>query len=744
MINLYHKLSIEETLKSLDVNPETGLSDKEASLRIANEKKQSDGSSFFKLAASGLSRPVIYLLLIAALLSALLGGVLESCLILAVIVLHTVYSAECKRRGLRILDRTISASVTHAIVLRNGAKMKLASDELVVGDVVTIKPGRVVPADLRLITSEGLVIDESALTGRASVEKNCDEIIPGDVSIELRDNCAFEGTVVLRGRADGVVTATGMSTEMSRLTLPLDVPERDNSPTFSRLEKLSKRLTLITFIACIGVFAAGIIRDTGFVTTLVSTLALAVAVIPEGIFTAALVSLSRGAKKLKESGFNAKTMRAVETLGEVSVLCTDIPKIGVAATYTNGRIRTPQEEDTVPFLDGLLLCELSDPSLRSYASHKCNSEKIISDFPKIGELVGEVTTTLHRAESTTISYTGGEAEEILSRSVKIWELGHIRTLTESDREDIRTCISSFTDEGYALTALGFRSGDDVPCDTNLIFLGIAATRAEEFEPETPDTEKLAGAGVRVYLLTESDAEKARLGAAALSLPCENIICGREVSSMNDEALRSRLFDTFVFCSLRAQDKVRIIKALKSSGACVATVGDGLSDAPALDASDIGLSDIHSQDAAKDASDVIYDGAASADEAILRGKIIHRNIKNAVTYLTAANSAELICVLLSVAFGLGFPLTPSQILLINLITDTLPALWLASRDTLSQKRASRLNYIWGAALGAVSFVAFWLVGIKTESLFLAQWATFALLALGEILFVLPIRFSGRSR
>ena len=223
---MYHKLSIEETLNAFDVNPETGLSDKEAHHRTSQSVTKSDGSSFFKFAARAISRPVTIILFVSAILYAALGGLIEALLIAAVIILHTVFSAECKRRGERTLDRSVSSSVTHAIVLRNGAKMKLSSDRLVVGDVVTLKPGRVVPADLRLISTENLVIDESALTGRARAEKDCDYQSTSDVRIEFRDNCAFEGTVVLEGRGDGVVIATGMSTEMSRLTLPLDVPER--------------------------------------------------------------------------------------------------------------------------------------------------------------------------------------------------------------------------------------------------------------------------------------------------------------------------------------------------------------------------------------------------------------------------------------------------------------------------------------------------------------------------------------
>ena len=407
MIFLYHKLSIEETIKALDVNLETGFSDKEAhARRDQGERAKKGSSSFFKFAASAFSRPVIYLLLIAAAFSAVFGTWLQSILIIAVIVCNIILTAEFKRRGTNALEGSVNASVTHAIVLRNGAKMKLASDKLVVGDIVTIKPGRVVPADLRLISSQNLVIDETVLTGVARAEKDCDKRISADVPLEMRHNCAFEGTVVIAGRGDGIVVSTGMSTEMSRMTLPVDTPEKDESPVFSKIRESSKRITLIAALACVALFVIGTVKGRGLLDMILISLSLAVAVVPESSYAAAVNALAKGARSMKEKGFLPKSMDAVESLGVVSALCTEIPKLGVAATYTSGRIRNPQEEDTVPFIDGLLLCDLTNSSLSTFAATKCDEDKVREKFPKIGTLSGEVTTTLHRAGDTTLSYTG--------------------------------------------------------------------------------------------------------------------------------------------------------------------------------------------------------------------------------------------------------------------------------------------------------------------------------------------------
>lgn len=739
---MYHKLSIEETLSALDVNPEDGLSYEEAAFRLVKDNKSAKSPSFFKFAAKGFSRPNTWLLLVAAALSPFLGGGLISAgLILAVIVICTVFSAECKRRGLKTIEGSVRTSVTHAIVLRNGAKMRIPSDELVVGDIVSLKPGRIVPADLRLVRTDSLVIDESALTGEGKKRKDADVTIPGNTPPERRENCAFEGTVVVEGRGDGVVISTGMSTEMSRLSVPNDTPARDPAPTLSRVKKLSDRLSLIASLVCIAIFIIGLIYGEKFIESVALCIALAVAAIPEGIYTASLTALAKGASRLTKNGFSLRTIDAVEALGEVSAYITDIPKLGVAATYTNGRIKAPHEEDTVPFIDGLLLCELDNPSLSSYASTLCAPEEVRAAFPKIGELSGEVYTTLHRAGKTTLSYTGGDPFEILRRSELIWEFGSIRSLTDSDRKEISSCIRNFEEQGYSTTAIAMRSGDDVPCDSDLVFIGIAATSAECDRAETPDTAALSELGVRTYLLTSSDAARARLGATTLRIPDKNILCGRDIERMSDIELCSNLSGTFVFAGLSPKDKARIALALQSLGNRVAVLSSSLSDSVLLETADVSLTSARSEDAVKGACNVIYDGEASADRAILFGKITRGSISRVITYLTAANLAELLCVGLSVLFGFGYPMTPFEILAINLITDIFPAMLLALSSRHFIRRRKNLIFALGAIFGIVSAAASVLFSRIPVIQPIASLATCALLVVLELILACPTYFSG---
>ncbi len=741
MIDLYHKLSIEETISALDVNPEDGLSYQEAASRVSKSIGKGENSSFFKFAAAGFSRPYVWLLIIAAALTALFDGLLSASLILAVIVINAVFSAECKRRGLKKIASSVRPSVTHAIVLRNGAKMRIPSDELAVGDIVSLKPGRIVPADLRLIMTDSLVIDETALTGLSGVEKDASATLSGDAPVERRVNCAFEGTVVLRGRGDGVVVASGLSTEMSRLSIPTDTPARDSAPVLSRVKKLCDKITLIISFVCVVIFIIGLLYSEPFIRSLASCIALAVAAIPEGIYTSALTALAKGASRITKNGFSLRSIDAVESLGETSAYITDIPKLGVAATYTNGRIKAPHEEDSVPFIDGLLLCELDNPSLSSFASHLCTPEEVRASFPKIGELSGEVYTTLHRAGKTTLSYTGGDSIEILNRSDRIWEFGNIRSLTESDREEIRACIQSFEDSGYSTTAIGMRSGDEFPRDSSLVFIGIAATSAESEKADTPDTATLCSLGAKVYLLTSSDAARARLGATSLSIPDKNILCGRDIERMSDLEICASLSDTFVFAGLSPKDKTRIVLALQSLGHTVAAIGSSLSDSALLDCADVSLCDIRTEDAVKGSCNILYDGETSADRAVLFGKITRGSISRVITYLCAANLTELLCVGLSVLFGFGYPMTPLQILVVNLITDIFPAMLLAlsSRHFIRKKR--RLIFILGAIFGVISAAVYPVLSLFDITRPFAEIGTCAVLIFLEFILVFPTYFSG---
>ncbi len=739
---MYHKLSIKETLKSLDVNPETGLSQQEASFRLSGNDSE-DGVSFFKIALSRITKPSVWLLLVAAALSLLFDGYISSLLIVASMLINVVFSSEVRRRALRKISGSVTPTVTHAIVLRNNSKMRISSDDLVVGDIVFLKPGRVVPADLRLIYTDGLVIDETALTGRAECTKDATDIIAGDVAPELRVNCAFERTTVIRGEGCGVVISTGMSTEISRLAKPLDAPEKDTSPLLSTVSRTSKRISLFASLFCVLLLIINLLFGEKLLPTLAGCIALAVAVIPEGAALAALSALSKGARRLTKQGFALREISALERLGSTSVYVTELPTLGVAMTYTNGRVKAPHEEDTVPFIDGFLLCEFDNPSLSAFASHRCDAAEVRALFPKIGELTAEVTTTLHSAGKTTVSYTAGNAKEILSRSTRIWEFGKIRTLTDGDRDEISACIESFEKGGLSAYALGMRSGDDVPCDTELVFVGIAATCARSDESALADVSSLKNVSVSVFILTSEDANRARLGADALKISHEDLVCGRDIDKMSDSDLRDTLKTCRVFAGLSPKHKIRIVRTLSSMGKTVCAEGRTLSDSALLEAADVSLCDLRAEDAIKSVSDVIFN-KTPADRAIVTGNIARENISRSVSYLCATNLAEFLCVALSVVCGFGFPLSPAMILLINLITDFFPATLLANGKRVRRHISLSLLFIIGAGIGIISAAAFAILANIASLAPYAELITAGFLVVAELIILLPAHLLGGKK
>lgn len=739
MIFLYHKLTIKETLKALDVNPETGLSQQEASFRLSGND-DAETVSFFRLMLRGLAHPSVWLLIVAAALSVLFDGYISALLILATMLVNVIFSSAVRRGALKKISGSVTPTVTHAIVLRNNTKMRLSSDELVVGDIVFLKPGRVVPADLRLLYTDGLVIDETSLTGKAESAKDATDIIAGDIAPELRVNCAFARTTVIRGEGCGVVTATGMSTEISRLAKPIDSPEKETSPLLSKVSKFSKKLALFISILCFFVLVINMLFGEKLLPSLAACLALAIAVIPEGATLAALSALSKGACRLTKNGFALREISALERLGSTSVYVTDLPTLGVAMTYTNGRVKAPHEEDTVPFIDGLLLCELDNQTLSTFASHRCDASEVRALFPKIGELTAEVSTTLHSAGKTTISYTAGDAAEILRRCTKIWEFGKIRTLTDSDRDELSACIESFEKGGLSAYALGMRSGDYVPCDTDLVFVGIAATCARNDESALANVSSLKNVSVSVYILTAEDAARARLGADALGIFCENLITGRDLDKMTDSALRDSLRECRVFASLSPKHKTRIVNMLSSMGKTVCAEGKTISDSALLDAADVSLSDTHAEDAIKSVSDIILDKTA-ADRAIVTGKTTRENISRSIAYLCATNLAELLTVVLSVVCGFGLPLSPAMILLINLITDFFPATLLANGKKPRRRLSLPLLIILGTSIGIVSAACFAILSNIVSLAPYAELITAGFLVLAELLLLIPAHLSG---
>ncbi len=788
---MYHKLGIEEVLESLDVNPEVGLSENEARARHAEygsfSADDKSGKSLFRSILSQLNGPMIYMLLVAAVISALVGGWVDSVAIAAIVVINAVIGVVQDRRATRALDALRRLTVTPALVRRDGKVREIPADELAVGDVVILEAGRIVPADLRLIFSRGLLINEFALTGeRAPVLKDFEHVSHGDIPLRDRVNSAYSGTVVKSGRGVGIVTATGMSAVMEQVTDATNESEKAKSPLQANLACLGRRLCLATLALCAAFFIIGILRGEKFVELLLTSVSLAVAVIPEGLIAVMTIVMALGVANMVGKKAVVRNLSAVEKLGCVTVICTD--KTGtltqgsmtVVAAYSDGKMSDDVSSVPVPLIEGFALCNDADitDDVETGNSTEIALLKFAKDcgkdltglrerFPRIDELAFDssrkMMTTLHRSGRETISYTKGAVESILAQSSHIFENGEICALRSSHCEDIIAAAEEMSGRALRVLALGMRAGDYGPREENLIFVGLVGMIDPPREEAKAAVEKCSEAGIRVVMITGDHRATALAVGKAVDIANDesSVLTGAELDDMSDEELSACIDHINIFSRVDPRQKIRIVRALREHGHIVSMTGDGVDDAYSLNEADVGISmGAAGTDAAKDSSDIILtdDNFSTIAVAVEQGRNIFENIRKSVYFLLSSNLGELITMFFAMLFGWKAPLLPLHILWINLITDSLPALALganpASSDTMQKpprpaeegiftRRGWMSVGIYGAVIGAVALVMFKIAEYVTGSIETARTCAFATLAISQLFHAVGVRIGMRG-
>ncbi len=788
---MYHKLGIEDVLESLDVNPESGLSEKEARVRHADEAANliegKGGTSLFKSILSQLNGPMIYILFIAAAISALVGEWVDSLVILAIVVINATIGVVQERRAESALEALGKLAVTRALVRREGKVYEIPASELAVGDVVILEAGRIVPADVRLILNRALSIDESALTGEARpVIKDSMQVSHGDIPLCDRLNSAYQGTVVTGGRGEGVVTATGMSTEMGRIAEVRSLQQETKTPLQVRSARLGKTLGIATLAVCAVFFIIGLLRGVALYEVLLTAVSLAVAVIPEGLFALVTVVLAMGVKRMVEKNAIAKKLSAVETLGRVTVICTGKTgaltqnEMTVVSVYSDDSLSDDVTQASAPLTEGLALCsdaeisdgvETGDPTEISLLRFAVSCGKDIAElrrtFPRIDELAFDssrkMMTTLHRSGRATISYTKGATESILAHSSHIFEKGEIRPISQEDREKIEAAAEKMSARALRVLALGMRAGDYGPREDNLIFVGLAGMMESPREEAKAAVEECRRAGIRVVMITgDHKATALAIGKAVGIADDESrVLTGAELDNMSDEELSECIDNVCIFSRVDPEHKVRIVRVLREKGEIVSMTGARVNDAPCLKAADIGVAmGKTGTDAAKDASDLILadDNFSTIAVAVEQGRNIFENIKKSVCFLLSSNLGELIAVFFAMLLGWKSPLLPLHILWINLITDSLPALALGvnppAPDTMEkQPRAGNEGVftkggwisvaIYGALIGLSTLIIFKTAEYVTKSVEIARTCAFVTLAISQLFHSVGIRTGARS-
>lgn len=692
-----------------------------------------------------LNDPLIFILFIAASISMLLGEYSDTLIILSVILVNALVGVIQEGKAQRALHALKEMSSPKALLIKNGNTTEIPAADLIPGDEVLLDAGRQVPADLLITESNCLKIEESALTGESlPVEKDTGT-----------HNRAYLSTNVTYGRGKGTVTAIGMDTEIGKIASLINEAPAESTPLQKRLSDLGKFLSILSIALCALLFLIAIIQHRNVMEMLITAISLAVAAVPEGLAAIVTMVLALSVSRMVKVNTIVKKLPSVETLGCVSVVCSDKTgtltqnKMSVTACYTDGRLLPPEElsrEAHRSFIEGFALCNdasarIGDPTelalLDMAAGLHVYRPVLETRLPRIDEIPFDsdrkMMTTLHRMGSSSVSYTKGSPDEILKRCTHIRLDGKVVPFTPSHKQKIRNAIKEMSSRALRVLALAMRTGDRKATEKELIFIGLAGMK-DPIRPGVAEAvESCQKAGVKVVMITGDRVDTAYAIAGELSIADSMSQCmtGSQLDHLPDAEFKKAVRNIRVFAQVSPSHKTKIVKALKETGNVVAMTGDGVNDAPSLKSADVGIAmGKAGTDVAKNASDIILtdDNFATIVKAIEQGRSIYANIKKSVLFLLSSNFGEIITMLTAILFGFASPLKPSHILWINLITDSLPALSLGvdcSDTSHFMKRPPRpkdenlfadgglsCTVFYGLLIGFISISAFLYLPIQT--------------------------------
>lgn len=754
----------EKSRSVAETNRETGLTEAEAAKRLAadganeleQEKKKSPCAAFL----GQLNDPLICVLLVAAFVSFLLHEISDAVIIGVVVLVNTVVGVIQEGKAQKALDSLKKLTSPRAVVRRDSVVREIAAAELVVGDVVILETGSQVPADLRLVQAWNLKIEESALTGESvPVEKTSEKPEVEKTAVGERKNEAFMSTLVTAGRGEGIVTATGMQSEIGKVASMIRAVPREYTPLQKKLAELGKLLSVVSILLCVLLFGIAVLQKRNVIEMLITAISLAVAAVPEGLPAVVTIVLAMSVSRMVRVNAIVRKLPSVETLGAVNVVCSDKTgtltqnKMTVTACYVNDRhipvsMHNIRQQAEIPemFLRGLALCQdaevtgeeaVGDPTELALLqmAETCGIRKKQSEqqYPRIGERsfdsVRKMMTTVHRGDGRDFAYTKGAPDVVLGRCTKIRINGSILPLGEAKRRKIQNVLEEMSSQALRVLALAMKTGgtkEELLQEENLIFLGLVGMK-DPIRPEAKEAvAKFKKASVQTVMITGDHAKTALAIAQELGIARKEKECmtGEELENLTDIELGNRLKEVRVFARVSPEHKVRIVRVLKKLGNVVAMTGDGVNDAPSLRMADIGIAmGKGGTDVAKQASDMILadDHFATIEKAIEEGRSIYRNIKKTVLFLLSSNFGEIITMFTAVLFGIASPLKASHILWINLITDSLPALALGmdhndkeqlmkmpprgAKEGLFANGGLACTIFYGVLIGGISLAAF---------------------------------------
>jgi len=800
---MWHTKTRETVLQELGVDAGQGLSDAEAAARLArygpNRLKGKKKKTLLAMFLEQMKDMLIYVLLGAAVITIAVGEYMDAAIILAVIILNGIIGVMQEYKAEKAIEALQKMTTPRSLVRRGGEVKEIPSEELVPGDIVLLDAGRYIPADLRLIESANLQIEESALTGESVPSDKDAGAVHEEANTPVgdRSNMAFMSTLVTYGRGEGVVVATGMETEVGKIAKILDEDTDAMTPLQKRLEQLGKTLGYAAIGICAAIFAIGLIQDRNLLDMFLTAISLAVAAIPEGLPAIVAIVLALGVTRMSRINAIVKKLPAVETLGSVTVICSD--KTGTLTqnkmTVTRHFSLSGGDEPPLDMIKTFMLCSdatyengqgTGDPTeiaLLAFGDRYGLAKRTLdAEYPRVGEFPFDsdrkLMSTLNKTERGYRVHTKGALDRLMQICATVLVNGEAVPLTGELKERYMEAAEAMAGDALRVLGAAYKDTDRIlpqdEMEKDLTLAGIVGMIDPPREEVKDSIAEAKAAGITPVMITGDHRSTAVAIAKELGIAssAEESMTGAEINRLSDGEFAEKIKNIRVFARVSPEHKVKIVKGFKAHGHIVSMTGDGVNDAPSLKNADIGVAmGITGTDVAKGASDMILtdDNFTTIVHAVREGRTIYANIKKAVTFLLTCNFGEIVAILFSILFFWPLPLLATQILWINLVTDTLPAIALgvdpAEKDVMRRKpRDPKEGFFAGGAawravlggllIGTLTIIAFgiglaehgyglWSDDIPEEAMVYARTMAFVVIASSQLFYALAKRSHDKS-
>ena len=735
----FYDKTIKETAKKLGTSLTKGLDPNEATDRLnkngknilAEAKKPSVVLEFLNQFKDFMVIILIISAVVSAVAEKISGGnnYTDSIIIIVIIIFNGIIGMLQESKANHALEKLKEMSQPEVTVIRNGTASKISVEDVVTGDLIELTQGEYVPADCRIIDANALQTDESSLTGESSACTKTTDIFPENTPLADRGNMAYMGTIVVKGHGKAIITATGTNTEVGHISKMLDLSQQQTTPLQKKLGETGRILGLGALAICFLIFIIGLLRHIPVFTMFMTSISLAVAAIPEGLPAIVTVILAIGVQTMAKNNAIVKTLSSVEALGSATVICSD--KTGTLTENKMKVVKVTGEKDVLKY--ACLCCdataeigEATEKAIVQKAKEKGYiKENIEKDMPRVGEFPfsseRKMMTTIHKNKNEYIEITKGATEYVLKKCNFFCDKVK-KSITSQKEREILSQSDLFASQGLRVLAVASRECSSMPTEErDLCFMGLIALEDSPREGVAYAVKECKRAGIRTIMITGDNPLTAGAIGEKIGIGTE-VTTGTELDNADKETFSAFVENCNIFARVNPEHKYKIVEELKSKGETVAMTGDGVNDAPALKAADIGCAmGLGGTDVARAAGDIILadDNFSTIIKAIASGREMYENIKKSVHFLLSSNIGEIITIFTALLMGCTTPLSPIQLLWVNLVTDSLPAIALGvdpCEENLMNRKPNKSTGIFsrqmwsnivieGIMIGAISLLAY---------------------------------------